>query len=114
MATERKTHGAIDRAQETTQASTERAARAAHEAAETIGEYGARARGEYGARAREQLRETGENLRQTTRAASERSRELMDQVSGYIVEHPMTAIGIAVAVGFALGAMVGRSSNDEA
>lgn len=106
MATERKTHGAIDRAQETTQASTERAARAAHEAAETIGEYGARAR--------EQLRETGENLRQTTRAASERSRELMDQVSGYIVEHPMTAIGIAVAVGFALGAMVGRSSNDEA
>lgn len=106
MATERKTHGAIERAHEAAQAATERTARATHEAAESIGEYGARAR--------EQLRETGENLRQTTRAASERSRELMDQVSSYIVEHPMTAIGIAVAVGFALGAMVGRNSSDEA
>lgn len=106
MATERKTHSAIERAQDATQASTERAARAAHDAAETIGEYGARAR--------EQLKETGESLRQTTRAASERSRELMDQISNYIVEHPMTAVGIAVAVGFALGAMVGRNTNDEA
>jgi len=105
MATERKTHGAIERAHEAAQAATERTARATHEAAESIGEYGARAR--------EQLRETGESLRQTTRAAGERSRELLDQASNYIAEHPMTAIGIAVAVGFAFGALVGRSSSDE-
>lgn len=105
MTTERKAHTAVDRAQDAAQTSTERAARAAHEAAESLGEYGTRAR--------EQLRETGENLRQTTRAASERSRELMDQVSNYISEHPMTAIGIAVAVGFALGAMVGRGNSEE-
>lgn len=105
MATERKTHTAVDRAQDAAQTSSDRAARAAHEAAESLGEYGTRAR--------EQLRETGENLRQTTRAATERSREMMDQVSNYIAEHPMTAIGIAVAVGFALGAMVGHGKSDE-
>lgn len=103
MATERRTQSAIDRAQDTAQSSAERATRAAQEAAETIGEYGTRAK--------EQLRETSESLRQTTRAASERSRELMDQVSAYISEHPLTAIGIAVAAGFALGAMVGRGED---
>lgn len=96
MAVERKTHSAVDRASDTVQASTERAARAAHEAAESLGEYGTRAK--------EQLRETG-------RAAGERSREIVDQLTDYISEHPMTALGIAVAVGFVLGTVVGRSSS---
>ena len=104
MATERKTQTAVERAQEAAQSSTERASRMAQDTAESIGEYSTRAK--------EQLRETGESLKQTTRAAGERSREIMDQVSDYIAEHPMTAIGIAVAVGFALGAMVGRGDSD--
>lgn len=106
MATERRTHTAVDRAHETAQSTTDRAARSAHEAVETLGEYGTKAK--------EQLRETGESLRKTGRAASERSRELMDQVSDYITEHPMTAIGIAVAVGFVLGTVVGRGGDEDA
>lgn len=102
MTVERKTHSTVDRASDAVQASTERAARGAHEAAESLSEYGAQAK--------EQLREAGDRLRETGRAASERSREIVDQLADYISEHPMTALGIAVAVGFALGAVVGRSS----
>jgi len=109
MATEQKSHAAVSRAEEAIHASAERAARAAHDAVETLGEYGERAK--------EQLQETGTRVRETGRVATERSRELMDQLTGYVSEHPMTAIGIAVAVGFVLGALArrgGGSSEDEA
>ena len=49
-------------------------------------------------------------VKQTGRVATERSRELMDQVTDYVTEHPMTAIGIAVAVGFVLGALARRGA----
>lgn len=106
MATEQKSHAAVDRAEEAIHASAERAARAAHEAVEGLTEYGARAK--------EQVRETGERVRETGRIATERSRELIDQVTDYVTEHPMTAIGIAVAVGFVLGAMARRGASSSA
>lgn len=99
-----KTHSTVDRTADAVQTSTERAARAAHEAAESLGEYGTRVK--------DQLRDTGDRLRETGRAAGERSREIMDQLTDYISEHPMTALGIAVAVGFVLGTVVGRSGSN--
>lgn len=102
MATEQKSHAAVGRAEEAIHASAERAARAAHETVETLGEYGERAK--------EQLRETGDRLRETGRAATDRSRELVDQLTNYVTEHPMTAIGVAVAVGFVLGALARRGA----
>lgn len=102
MATEQKSHAAVSRAEEAIHASAERAARAAHETVETLGDYSERAK--------EQLRDTGERLRETGRAATDRSRELIDEVTNYVTEHPMTAIGIAVAVGFVLGALARRGT----
>jgi|SRR5581483_8513625 len=106
MATEQKSHAAVNRAEDAVHSTAERAARAAHEAVETIGEYGERAH--------EQMQETSERLLETGRVARERSRELMDQVTDYVTEHPMTAIGIAVAVGFVLGALARRGTSSPA
>lgn len=86
-------HSAVSRAEQASQSATERLAQTAHQTVDTLSEYGTRAE---------------EQLRETTRAAGEQTRELIDQINTYITEHPMAAIGIAVGVGFLLGALARR------
>lgn len=92
MATE-QAHSAVSSAEEVALSATERLAQTAHQTVDALSEYGARAE---------------EHLRETTRIAGEQSRELIDQIDAYINEHPMAAIGIAVGVGFLLGALARR------
>lgn len=87
-------HRAVDNAEQTAHIATEKASRTAHDAVEKLRDYSERAE--------EQLR-----------GMTERSRELMDQASEYIEAHPWAALGIAAAVGFALGALAGRSAGGE-
>lgn len=86
-------HSAVTSAERVARSATERLAQAAHETVDTLSAYGARAE---------------EQLRETTRVAGEQSRELIDQINAYINAHPMAAVGIAVGVGFLLGALARR------
>lgn len=90
MATE-QAHRAVSTVERELQSATERLAEAAHHAVDSLGAYGSRAE---------------ERLRDTTEIASERSREVMDQVRRYVEDHPLAAIGIAAGVGFALGVLM--------
>lgn len=98
MATE-QAHGAVDQAERALQSATERLAQAAHQAVDSLGEYGSRAE---------------ERIRDTTQVATERSQEVFGQVRRYVEEHPMAAIGIAVAVGFTVGMLLRSSDADAA
>lgn len=69
----------------------DRATEAAHDAVDRLGESSARAE--------EMLRDQGEY-------AMERSGELMEDLEAYVHEHPLTAVGIAVAAGFVLGSLM--------
>jgi ElaB/YqjD/DUF883 family membrane-anchored ribosome-binding protein len=89
MATEQ--HTAVSDAEHALQSATERLANAAHRAVDTLSEYSGRAE---------------ERLRDTTQGASERSREYIGQIREYVEEHPVAAIGIAVAIGFACGVLM--------
>lgn len=91
-------HSAVDSAEQALQSATERLARAAHQAVDTLTEYGGRAE---------------ERVRSTTQVAGERSREIMDQVRQYVMDHPMAAIGIAAGVGFVFGVLMRPSAADE-
>lgn len=86
-------HSAVTSAEQVAQSATERLAQAAHETVDTLSAYGTRAE---------------EQLRETSRIAGEHSRELIDQINAYINEHPMAAVGVAVGVGFLLGALARR------
>lgn len=90
-------HTAVTEAERALQSATERLARAAHQAVDTLSGYGGRAE---------------ERLRDTTQIATERSREMMDQVRFYVEEHPLAAIGIAAAVGFTLGMLIRAGDSD--
>ncbi len=68
-----------------------KASQAAHEAIDQVGTRGEQA---------EQM------FRERSQQASARSQEMMDEFTAYIHEHPVTAIGIAIAVGFVLGALL--------
>lgn len=93
-------HQAVSNAERVVQSATERLAEAAHQAVDTLSEYGGRAE---------------ERLRDTTEVASERSRELMEQVRRYVEDHPVAAIGIAAGVGLAVGVLLSpRGSSDRA
>lgn len=91
-------HTAVSEAERALQSATERLARAAHQAVDTLTEYSGKAE---------------ERLRDTTQAASERSQEVVGQVRQYVEDHPMAAIGIAAAVGFALGMMLRPSGAEK-
>lgn len=91
-------HETVTHAEQELHSATERLAHAAHRAVDSLSEYG---------------RPTEERLRESSRMARERSHELVDQVSHYVEEHPVVAIGMAVAVGFAVGMMIsGREAHD--
>jgi ElaB/YqjD/DUF883 family membrane-anchored ribosome-binding protein len=94
MATE-EAHEAVTSAERAVQTATERLARTAHEAVDTLSAYGERAE---------------ERLRDTGKTATERSRALIDEASAYVQQHPLAAVGIAVAVGFVVGALASRGS----
>lgn len=91
-------HTAVDNAEQALQSATERLARAAHQAVDSLSEYSGRAE---------------ERLRTTTQVAGERSREIVDQVRQYVLDHPVAAIGIAAGVGFVLGMLMRPSGADE-
>ena len=84
-------HTTVTEAEHQLHRATERLARAAHQAVDTFSQYSGRAE--------ERLRESGQ-------VASERSREVIDQVKQYVEDHPLAAIGIAAAVGFTVGMMM--------
>lgn len=88
-------HATVASAERELRSATERLAQAAHRAVDTLSSYGGRAE---------------ERLRDTTTLATERSREFMDQVQRYVEDHPLAAVGMAAAVGFAIGMMI-RGSN---
>jgi len=87
--TTQEAHTTVIEAEQALHTATERLARAAHQAVDTLSEYGARAE---------------DRLRTGGAAALERSRELGGQVMRYVEAHPLVALGIAAAVGFAIGA----------
>lgn len=91
-------HTAVDNAERALQSATERLARAAHQAVDTLSAYGGRAE---------------ERLRASSQTAGERSREVMDQVRQYVLDHPLAAIGIAAGVGFVFGAMMRSGRSDD-
>jgi len=72
---------------------TDRASRAAHEAVDAVSERGGHAE---------------ERLRATSQRASERGSDIVGQVGGYVREHPVTSLGIAVAAGFLIGSILRR------
>lgn len=84
-------HTAVTEAERALQSATERLARAAHQAVDTLGAYGGRAE---------------ERIRDTTEVATERGREILEQVRDYVEQNPITAVGIAVAVGFTIGLLM--------
>lgn len=97
-------HTAVSDAERALQSATERLARAAHQAVDTLSEYSGKAE---------------ERIRDTTQVASERSQEMFYQVRQYVEDNPVAAIGIAAAVGFALGVLLrpsgaGSRSSEEA
>jgi ElaB/YqjD/DUF883 family membrane-anchored ribosome-binding protein len=89
MATD-KPHQAVSNAEKSMQSTTERVARAAHDAIESMTDYGTR---------------TEERLRETGRLATERSREYAEEVGNYVAQRPLVSLGIAIGVGFLLGAL---------
>lgn len=72
---------------------TARAAQAAHEAIDQISDRSA---------------EAEERLRQAGAQASKRTEELAGDVSEYVSKNPLTAVGIAAAAGFIIGALLRR------
>jgi ElaB/YqjD/DUF883 family membrane-anchored ribosome-binding protein len=90
MTTE-QVHDAVNDAERALQSATERLASAAHRAVDTLSDYTGRAE---------------DRVRDTTRIASERSLEYVNEVRNYVEAHPVAAIGIAVAVGFAFGVLM--------
>lgn len=70
-----------------------RAADAAHETIDKISERSA---------------EAEERLRQASAQASRRTEEFAGEVSEYVSSNPLTAVGIAAAAGFILGALLRR------
>lgn len=70
-----------------------RAAEAAHEAIDQISDRSA---------------EAEERLRQAGAQASKRTEELAGDVSEYVSQNPLTAVGIAAAAGFLIGALLRR------
>lgn len=91
-------HTAVDNAEQALQSATERLARAAHQAVDSLSDYSGRAE---------------ERLRSTTQVAGERSREVLDQVRQYVLDHPIAAIGIAAGVGFVFGMLMRSGEADE-
>jgi ElaB/YqjD/DUF883 family membrane-anchored ribosome-binding protein len=91
-------HETVARAEHELHSATDWLARAAHQAVDSLSDYG---------------RPAEERLRETGRVARERSRELAEQVTHYVEEHPLVAVGMAVAVGFAVGMMIGASGERE-
>lgn len=89
MATD-KPHQTISSSEKAIQSTTERVARAAHEAIDSMSDYGTR---------------TEERLRETGRVATERSREYAEEVGSYVAQRPLISLGIAIGVGFLLGAL---------
>ncbi|HEX7045656.1 MAG TPA: hypothetical protein VF203_13700 [Burkholderiales bacterium] len=100
-----QTHATVDEAEHAVHSATARLAQAAHRAVDTLAEYGARAE--------QRLRDSGTAAGERSRELTERSRELLDQVQRYIEDHPMAAIGIAAAVGFAIGMMLSSGRTEE-
>jgi ElaB/YqjD/DUF883 family membrane-anchored ribosome-binding protein len=88
--TTEKSHQTISNAEKTMQSTSERVARAAHDAIDSLSTYGSR---------------TEERLREGSRIASERSREYAEEVGNYVAQRPLMALGIAVGVGFLIGAL---------
>ena len=88
-------HDAVSDAERALQSATERLASAAHRAVDTFSDYSGRAE---------------DRVRDTTRIASERSLEYLDQIRDYVEAHPVAAVGIAVAVGFAFGVLIRPST----
>jgi ElaB/YqjD/DUF883 family membrane-anchored ribosome-binding protein len=89
-------HDAVSDAEQALQSATERLARAAHRAVDTLSEYGGQAE---------------ERLRDTTQVATERSREMIEQVRRYVEDHPVAAIAIAAGVGLMLGLLMRPSGS---
>lgn len=89
-------HATVVSAERELHSATERLAQAAHRAVDTLSAYGGRAE---------------ERLRDTTTVATERSRAFMDQVQHYVEDHPLAAVGMAAAVGFAIGMMIRGSDS---
>ena len=88
---QQQAHAVVTDAERAVQSATERLARAAHQAVDTLSTYGGQAE---------------ERIRDTTEVATERSREIIEQVRDYVEQNPVAAIGIAVAVGFTVGLLM--------
>ncbi len=74
---------------------TDRVAGKAHEAVDAAAERAGRAE----ETVREKVSEADERIRETGRHARERSQDLLGQVSDYVQDNPLTALGIAFAAG---------------
>lgn len=85
---------ATEKAEKAAHGTTERVSRAAHEAIDTLGDYGTR---------------TEERLRETGRVATERGQEYARELGNYVTRRPLVSIGIALGIGFLLGALGRRS-----
>ena len=58
------------------------------------------------------LRTARERLSDAMSSAQERSRQMMDQTSGYVQQYPMTAVAIAAGVGVLVGWMLAMGMQD--
>ncbi len=94
---EEGSHTAVNEAEKAVHSTTDRMARAAHQAIDTLSNYGT---------------QTQERLRDTGLRANARTRQLADQVFDYVAAHPFATLGIAVAAGFALGAIARRRNQE--
>lgn len=83
----------IEETRETAHATTERLSRAAHERIDRVARQGERAE---------------EYIRDAGRRAGERTREVSDTMVDYVREHPLAAVGTALAVGMMLASLLRR------
>ena len=88
-------HGAIDRVSDAARPAVDRIALGAHKAVDKIAGAAAQAAETVGVK--------GEQLKNARVRA-------MEQCSGYVRDHPVTSLGIAIAAGFFLSRLWSRSS----
>ncbi len=89
----------------TSEQPSEKAAAKAHEALDRGAEQARKAEGT----ARDYYEEADRRLREKAREGRERGQDFVDSMEGYVREHPLTAIGLAVVVGALLPSLLMRN-----
>jgi ElaB/YqjD/DUF883 family membrane-anchored ribosome-binding protein len=65
---------------------------------------------ESGSKAQQTMQGARQRLGEAMTAAQDRSRQMMDQTSGYVQQYPMAAIAVAAGLGVLIGWLLAQST----